>query len=88
MAKITICDICGTDKNVKELFYKTGEERDSATGDYGDNGLYTDLCDTCELKIIKKTLAIHVFSNNQKELIWDFNKKFIKEFENTGYMKK
>jgi len=57
MAVVTVCDICGTSKNVNHLSYALKRMNDSVSGLVIDtDGKTYDLCQTHELIILKAAI--------------------------------
>ena len=84
MATIDICDVCGTDIDVKKRQFSTGRTYNGV--DYSYDSETIDLCIKCELElykvavtslIINRELGVVVDARNKfnKEIISAFNRK-------------
>jgi len=57
MATIEICDICGSSKDVKRIYYCYGRETDGA-GSMSDVGDTFDLCPKHQIQVLEATLIM------------------------------
>lgn len=73
MATIEICDVCGSSNAVNHMFFCTGRSLDAA-GSIDDDGDGFDLCNSCELKVLKRSARRFFRSSHIESTEYDFNK--------------
>jgi len=76
--QITICDICGTDKNVRKVWLPY-DRRMSAAGSSEEVGKTYDLCCECYLKALQGVIRQEIKAGKIYE--YSFNSDLIKVIE-------
>lgn len=79
MAQITICDICGSDKDVDLIRFITGQTHNGV--DYDDDITIYDLCEKCQLKMYRVYFKLINEKRNQSETN-EYSKKLLKIIKN------
>jgi len=83
--QITICDICGTRKDVQKVWFPYDRKMDAA-GSMENVGETFDLCCKCYLKVLKSVILKEAEIGRINE--WTFNKELIEDIRNRINIKK
>ncbi|RLI83184.1 hypothetical protein DRP04_02135 [Archaeoglobales archaeon] len=79
---ITVCDICGGREKVNRRWYPF-DRKMSVAGDSETVGEVFDLCESCELAVLREVLGLERNAN-----MWDTNKRIISKVKEKIEFKK